>query len=97
MCYIHVETGSGRCVVSMSKPKRSLGNQVFLKKFGSCPIYKNLAELGNDQETKWIIRGDEENKDWYYIQESKSGEFLGLPDDFTKKLTTDGMYYVLGN
>ena len=92
LCYIHVESGSGRCVVSMSATKVSLGNQVFLKKLGSCPIYENLAELVNRQETKWIIRRDEENNGWHYIQESKSGQYLGAPNK--QKLITDGIYLV---
>ena len=92
LCYIHVESGSGRCVVSMTATKVSLGNQVFLKKLGSCPIYENLAELGNGQETKWIIRRDEENKGWHFIQESKSGQYLGAPNK--QKLITDGIYLV---
>ena len=68
----------------------SLSNQVVLKKIGS------FDSLGNNQNTKWIMvedPEDEEKEGWFYLKESKSGQYLKATDRQT--LTTDGIYLVL--
>ena len=93
MCYIHVESNFGFSisVLSMGKTMLSLGNRVVLKKLGG-----SCDSLGNNQGTKWIIMEDPEDEGkegWFYLKESKSGQYLKATDRQT--LTTDGIYLVL--
>ena len=64
----------------------SLGNQVVLKNLGQGDIF------GNDQDSKWIISEDEENKGWMFIKESNSGHYLRAHGE-QQKLTTDGIWF----
>ena len=63
----------------------SLGNQVVLKNLGQGDI------LGNDQDSKWIISRNEENKGWMFIKESNSGHYLRAYGE--QKLTTNGIWF----
>ena len=71
----------------MGKTMLSLGNRVVLKKIGG-----NCDSLGNNQETKWIIMEETEDEGWFYLKESKSGQYLKATNEQT--LTTDGIYFV---
>ena len=86
MCYLHVFSNFGLSISAL----QVVGNRVVLKKLGG-----SCDSLGNGQETKWIIMKDlqdEWKEDWFYLKESKSGQYLKAIDKQT--LTTDGIYLI---
>ena len=85
MCFLRLELSSGLSVLSMSKTMPSLSNQVVLKELESGD------KLENEQDSRWIIFEDEENKGWMFIEESNSGLYLRSINGDQQELTIDGI------
>ena len=84
MCFVRLELSSGLSVLSISKTLTLLSNQVVLKELESGD------KLENEQDSRWIIFEDEQNKGWMFIEESNSGQYLRAYGDL---LTIDGIWF----